>query len=67
MRCLKCGRALTRFAFSVETATGLRGWGPDCARKADLKPPKKPRAKAAEPVRDTRTRDWVAELCGAAA
>lgn len=67
MRCLKCGRALTRFAFSVETAEGLKGWGPQCAQEVGLKAPKKARAKAAEPVRDTRTRDWVEEFHGAAA
>lgn len=66
MRCLKCGRALKRLAFSVETASGIRGWGPDCARKTGLQHPKKPRAKAEEAQRDTRTRDWVEEL-GAAA
>ncbi len=67
MRCLKCHRALTRFAFSVETADGVKGWGPDCAKAIGLAPPKKPRAKSYEDTqRDALTRDWVEEL-GAAA
>ena len=67
MRCLKCNRALTRFAFSVETADGTKGWGPQCAKETGLAPPKKPRLKAEEAHRDTRTRDWVQEFHGAAA
>lgn len=34
MKCVACGKLLTRFAVSVDTSDGPKGWGPKCARKA---------------------------------
>ena len=36
MNCLSCGRALTRFAASVPTKTGLQGWGPKCLARVQI-------------------------------
>ena len=48
MRCLACDRALTRFAVSIPTRDGIRGWGPVCAK--------------AVTIRKTRTRFPVADV-----
>ena len=48
MRCLACNRALTKFAVSIPTRDGIRGWGPHCAK--------------AVTIRKTRTRYPVADV-----
>lgn len=35
MKCLECGKALTRFSAQITTPAGeVVGWGPKCARRA---------------------------------
>lgn len=35
MKCMECGKALTRYAAQITTPAGeVVGWGPKCARKA---------------------------------
>lgn len=46
MKCLHCGRALKRFAASIQTADGELGWGPVCARKVMVGARKRARAQA---------------------
>jgi len=63
MNCAHCGRSLKAFAVSIQTASGVYGWGPKCAR-AVFKAQRRARAAAArarqaEP--DPRQRDWVSE------
>ena len=48
MRCLACDRPLTKFAVSIPTRDGVRGWGPVCAK--------------AVTIRKTRTRFPVADV-----
>ena len=46
MKCIHCGRALTKFAVSVDTKAGPYGWGPVCARKVMVGARKRARAQA---------------------
>lgn len=46
MKCLHCGRALKRFAASIQTAEGELGWGRVCARKVMVGARKRARAQA---------------------
>lgn len=51
MKCIHCGRALTKFAVSVDTKAGPYGWGPVCARKVIVGSRKRTQASAArQPV-----------------
>ncbi len=36
MRCIRCGKPLSKDALSVKTAQGLFFFGPECAKKAGL-------------------------------
>lgn len=46
MKCLHCGRPLTKFAASIQTGEGELGWGPVCARKVMVGARKRARAQA---------------------
>ncbi len=68
MRCVACGRALTKFAITIPTREGLVGWGPVCAKRVTIRPTrtKYPVIEVADkkpkPVRrDQLTRDWIEE------
>lgn len=51
MKCIHCGRALKKFAVSVDTKAGPYGWGPVCARKVIVGSRKRSQARAArQPV-----------------
>jgi hypothetical protein len=43
MRCIRCNKPLKAYARQVETADGIVGWGPTCARLT-FKQPKRTRA-----------------------
>jgi hypothetical protein len=38
LRCLRCGKPLTKFAVSIPTSAGPAGWGPRCAQTVVVKP-----------------------------
>lgn len=37
MKCIACGRPLTRYAATIPSKDGLVGWGPKCAEKVLVK------------------------------
>lgn len=64
MRCLACNRPLLRYAASIQTRDGLRGWGPTCAKAVVIRPTRtrwpviesQPRRRV---VADESQLDWI--------
>ena len=67
MHCIRCNKPLKAFARQVETAEGVVGWGPTCARLAFAtkrrQPAGTPAAKARHrpgtPTADYTQIDWI--------
>ncbi len=62
IRCMYCGRRLTRAAATVDTAAGTGHAGPTCARKAGLLAPKVTRPRMVTSRRRSRRDDAQAVL-----
>ena len=73
LRCIACGKPLTKYAVSIPTKDGPVGWGPKCAQRVVIKRDRtgrrnvtvKPRPVKTLP-RDPAQVDWL-EACGVAA
>lgn len=72
-RCYACGRALVKYAVSIPTRDGERGWGPVCARSVVIRatrtrfPVVERRVVHKAVKRDARQIDWIEITNGSSA